>query len=98
MVIGAETKPLSDEERDQLEAALDRLPPPLEPLDISALDGFLVGVLLQPESLPPSAYETLRGSTRAQFFAVDTNLKLECSALSKKDAPWFTLLESVVHE
>ena len=56
MVIGAETKPLSDEERDQLEAALDRLPPPLEPLDISALDGFLVGVLLQPESLPPSAW------------------------------------------
>ena len=40
--------PLSDAERDQLEAILDALPPPLEPLDLSALDGFLVGVLLQP--------------------------------------------------
>jgi uncharacterized protein len=40
--------PLSDAERDRLEALLDALPPPLEPLDLSALDGFLVGVLLQP--------------------------------------------------
>jgi uncharacterized protein len=41
-------QPLCDAERDQLEALLDTLPPPLEPLDLSALDGFLVGVLLQP--------------------------------------------------
>ena len=40
--------PLSDTERDQLEALLESLPPPLEPLELSALDGFLVGVLLQP--------------------------------------------------
>ena len=45
-------RPLSDRERDQLEALLDALPPPLEPLDLSALDGFLVGVLLQPRALP----------------------------------------------
>jgi uncharacterized protein len=44
--------PLSDAERDQLEALLDALPPPLEPLDLSALDGFLVGVLLQPRPVP----------------------------------------------
>ena len=43
-------RPLSDRERDQLEALLDALPPPLEPLDLSALDGFLVGVLLQPRA------------------------------------------------
>ena len=43
---------LSDAERDQLEALLDALPPPLEPLDLSALDGFLVGVLLQPRAVP----------------------------------------------
>lgn len=43
---------LSDRERDQLEALLDALPPPLEPLDLSALDGFLVGVLLQPRAPP----------------------------------------------
>lgn len=45
-------RPLSDRERDQLEELLDALPPPLEPLDLSALDGFLVGVLLQPRKVP----------------------------------------------
>ena len=44
--------PLSDAERDRLEALLDALPPTLEPLDLSALDGFLVGVLLQPRVVP----------------------------------------------
>jgi len=43
--------PLSDAERDQLERLLDALPPPLEPMDLSALDGFLVGVLLQPRAV-----------------------------------------------
>jgi uncharacterized protein len=44
-------RPLSDAERDQLEALLDALPPPLDPMDLSALDGFLVGVLLQPRTI-----------------------------------------------
>src|SRR5512145_2039653 len=42
-------RPLGDAERDELEALLEALPPPLDPLDLSALDGFLVGVLLQPQ-------------------------------------------------
>jgi uncharacterized protein len=46
------TSPLSDRERDRLEALLDALPPPLEPLDLCALDGFLAGVLLQPRAVP----------------------------------------------
>ncbi len=33
----------------RLESLLDALPPPLQPLDLSALDGFLCGVLLQPQ-------------------------------------------------
>jgi uncharacterized protein len=37
---------------EQVEALLDRLPPPLEPLDVSALDGYLCGVLLQPKPVP----------------------------------------------
>ena len=44
----AADKPLTDRERDELEHMLDALPAPLEPLDLSALDGYLVGVLLQP--------------------------------------------------
>ena len=40
--------PLDDKDLGRLGALLDALPAPLEPLDESALDGFLCGVLLQP--------------------------------------------------
>jgi uncharacterized protein len=48
----AQTAPLTDAELARLEALLDSLPPPLQPLDVSALDGFLCGVLLQPRPVP----------------------------------------------
>ncbi len=35
-----------------LQARLDALPEPLQPLDLSSLDGFLCGVLLQPRTVP----------------------------------------------
>lgn len=41
--------PLTDAEIDTLQQALDDLPAPLEPLDVTMLDGYLVGVLLQPQ-------------------------------------------------
>jgi uncharacterized protein len=56
MVTDSHQRPLSDAERDRLEALLDALPPPLEPYDLSALDGFLVGVLLQPRAIPPARW------------------------------------------
>ncbi len=40
-----------DEEIALLQALLDRLPPPLQPPDVSALDGYLCGVLLQPNKV-----------------------------------------------
>jgi uncharacterized protein len=45
-------RPLNDTELARLGALLDALPPPLEPLDVSALDGFLVGLLVQPRAVP----------------------------------------------
>lgn len=39
---------LTEADLQALQDALDRVPAPLEPLDVSALDGFLCGVLLQP--------------------------------------------------
>lgn len=45
-------KPLSDIEIERLETLLDALPAPLQPLDVSALDGYLCGVLLQPRRVP----------------------------------------------
>lgn len=46
-------KPLTDAERDRLQALLDALP---EAPDLSALDGFLVGVLLQPQPVPEARW------------------------------------------
>jgi uncharacterized protein len=40
----------------RLETLLDSLPPPLQPLDVSALDGFLCGVLLQPRAVPAALW------------------------------------------
>ncbi len=48
----APVRPLDEAEMDQLQDMLDRVPAPLEPLDVSMLDGFLVGVLLQPKAVP----------------------------------------------
>jgi len=44
--------PLDEAEIEQLQALLDAVPEPLEPLDVSMLDGFIVGVLLQPKQVP----------------------------------------------
>lgn len=48
----AAVQPLSEAEVDQLQALLDEVPAPLEPLDVTMLDGFLCGVLLQPKQVP----------------------------------------------
>jgi len=48
----AVTQPLSSRELDELQTLLDTVPAPLEALDVSMLDGFLCGVLLQPHSVP----------------------------------------------
>lgn len=47
---------LSEADLERLQALLDALPAPLEPLDVSMLDGYLCGVLLQPEPVPLSAW------------------------------------------
>lgn len=48
---------LSDDEIERLQTLLDALPAPLEPLDVSALDGFLCGVLLQPRPVPAAQWQ-----------------------------------------
>jgi len=48
--------PLDDAEIARLQALLDEVPAPLEPLDTTALDGFLCGVLLQPAPPPPERW------------------------------------------
>ena len=42
----------TDADLDALQALLDSVPAPLEPLDVSMLDGYLCGVLVQPQPVP----------------------------------------------
>ncbi len=44
-------QPLNERELDELQTILDRVPAPLEALDVSMLDGYLCGVLLQPRRI-----------------------------------------------
>lgn len=45
-------QPLDEGELQQLQALLDGLPDTLEPLDVVMVDGYLCGVLLQPQAVP----------------------------------------------
>lgn len=67
--------PLSDAEVTDLEQLLDSLPDPLEPLDISALDGYLCGVLLQPQPVPASQWQRWVGDVEGQ--ALPTGPQIE---------------------
>ena len=44
--------PLGESDIDHLQTLLDAVPAPLEPLDVAMLDGYLCGVLLQPQPVP----------------------------------------------
>jgi uncharacterized protein len=48
--------PLGNDDVESLQSMLDSVPAPLEPLDVSSLDGFLCGVLLQPHDVPPQQW------------------------------------------
>ena len=50
----APAAPLDERDIDTLQSLLDQVPAPLEPLDVTMLDGFLCGVLVQPEPIPAS--------------------------------------------
>ncbi len=47
---------MSEAEFEELQELLDRVPAPLEALDVSMLDGFLCGVLVQPQWVPASRW------------------------------------------
>jgi uncharacterized protein len=52
----SDTQALTDTDIERLQTLLDGLPPPLQPLDVSALDGYLCGVLLLPWRPPPARW------------------------------------------
>jgi len=54
--VDAASASLGDREIEALQALLDRVPRPLEPLDVSSLDGFLCGVIVQPTPIAPGRW------------------------------------------
>jgi len=50
------SKPLTDRDIGELDEILAAIPETHDPLDVALLDGFLVGVLLQPDLVLPSAW------------------------------------------
>ena len=50
------TAPLDDDDLTRLQTLLDDVPEPLQAMDVSALDGYLCGVLLQPRAVPFSRW------------------------------------------
>jgi uncharacterized protein len=50
------TRALTDDDIARLQTLLDGLPAPLQPLDTSAIDGYLCGVLLQPRPVPAARW------------------------------------------
>jgi uncharacterized protein len=61
--LAAAPRPLDEADIDLLQNELDRVPAPLEPLDVSMVDGFLCGVLLLPQA--PAEAQWLRHITDA---------------------------------
>ena len=49
-------RPLAAGEIDELESLLAGVPAPLEPLDVGVLDGYLCGVLVQPQAIEPARW------------------------------------------
>lgn len=57
---------LNDQDLARLDELLSSLPPPLQPLDVSALDGYLCGVLLQPKRVAPAQWLPLVADLEAR--------------------------------
>ena len=54
--VAAASPSLDDREIEALQSLLDHVPQPLEPLDVSSLDGFLCGVIVQPTAIAPGRW------------------------------------------
>jgi len=56
MTSPADIKPLDPDEIEALQTLIDGLPDTLEPLDVVMIDGYLCGVLLQPQPVPEARW------------------------------------------
>jgi uncharacterized protein len=102
---------LDEHDIDRLQGLLDAVPPPLEPLDVSMLDGYLCGVLLQPRPVPagewlPHVFDTDGRPLPAGFDAQPLRLLVQrrhaelAAAIESRQwfDPWVFELESEVSD
>jgi uncharacterized protein len=73
----------TDELVERLQVQLDAVPAPLEPPDLSALDGFLCGVLLQPHAVPAARWLPFMADVEGHAPPAGTDLR-ELHALAQQ--------------
>ena len=79
---------LTNAEFDELDALLQATPEPREPLDVLMLDGYLVGVLVQPRVVPsedwlPPIFD-LEGRALAAYTGADAQWLARCQVLIER--------------
>ncbi|MBH9552173.1 YecA/YgfB family protein [Inhella gelatinilytica] len=84
-------KPTPDLDLDALQALLDGVPQPLEPLDVSMLDGYLTAIALQPKAPPPGEWlrwvlDSEEGRAPAEGFNPEPIRALAMRRLQQLDA------------
>lgn len=79
---------LTNDEFDELDSLLQNTPEPREPLDVLMLDGYLVGVLVQPRVVPseewlPPIFD-LEGRAMAAYVGADADWLARCHVLIER--------------
>lgn len=67
--------PMGDPDIERLQTLLGKLPSPLEPPDLSALDGWLCGVVLQPQTVPPAHWLGFVHDVEGRALPTDVDLQ-----------------------
>ncbi len=85
--------PLSERDIDRLQTLLDAVPAPFEPLDVTMLDGYLCGVLLQPQPVPPERWLPHVTDTEGRPLPASLDVQPLLSLLRQRHAELATAIE-----
>ena len=77
---------LGDREIEVLQSLLDAVPAPLEPLDVSSLDGFLCGVIVQPTAIAPARWLRFVSDVDGRALPAGVDAKPLHSLVLRRDA------------
>lgn len=80
----APARALLESELQELDELLAQVPAPLQPLDLTALDGFLAGVLLQPQRIPASRWLPLATDEQGRALPAGWPARVRLQALIER--------------